>query len=41
MKRPASDIRKDKDQERKKQWIRPVFKDLRLGFEITMYFWNR
>jgi coenzyme PQQ precursor peptide PqqA len=25
----------------KKSWSKPVFKDLRLGFEITMYFWNR
>lgn len=25
----------------KKEWSRPVFKNLRLGFEITMYFWTR
>ena len=30
-----------KDEARKKAWIKPIFKDLRLGFEITMYFWNR
>lgn len=30
-----------KDEARKKAWVKPVFKNLRLGFEITMYFWNR
>ena len=30
-----------KDRPKKQPWIKPIFRDLRLGFEITMYFWNR
>lgn len=30
-----------RDDHRKKAWVKPIFKNLRLGFEITMYFWNR
>ena len=29
------------DRPKKKEWFKPVFTDLRMGFEITMYFWNR
>lgn len=36
-----ADRRVSKDRPKKKEWVRPIFKDLRLGFEITMYFWNR
>jgi coenzyme PQQ precursor peptide PqqA len=25
----------------KKTWNKPFFKTLRLGFEITMYFWTK
>ncbi len=37
--RPAP--RAAQDQNQRKAWSKPFFKDLRLGFEITMYFWNR
>jgi coenzyme PQQ precursor peptide PqqA len=40
--RPALSTPEDrKDGEAKKAWTTPIFKNLRLGFEITMYFWNR
>lgn len=30
-----------KDQMQMKLWMKPTFKDIRLGFEITMYFWTK
>ena len=38
---PTSDRRISKDRPKKKEWSKPLFRNLRLGFEITMYFWTR
>lgn len=41
MKQRPAPVSKQAPAKEKKAWSKPLFKDLRLGFEITMYFWNR
>ena len=41
MQKKRLESRAEREAAKRKAWIKPIFKDLRLGFEITLYFWNR